>query len=100
MDYESYSIALQVLSDIVEQETLQASQSNARTWLPYGIIDELMIRSADYIRKMSLKSPEDQVVAAEVANLRKSADQKMLIYFRKVADFEQAQKMSSRFFDK
>ncbi|CCD66430.2 NUP160 middle TPR domain-containing protein [Caenorhabditis elegans] len=100
VDYESYSIALQVLSDIVEQETLQASQSNARTWLPYGIIDELMIRSADYIRKMSLKSPEDQVVAAEVANLRKSADQKMLIYFRKVADFEQAQKMSSRFFDK
>lgn len=59
-----------------------------------------MIKSADFVRKASLKTQEDQVLAAEVANLRKSADLKMVIYFRKVADFEQAQKMSNRFFDK
>ncbi|EGT50703.1 hypothetical protein CAEBREN_23694 [Caenorhabditis brenneri] len=100
VDYEGYAVALQVLGEIVEQETLQLSQPNVRTWLPYGIIDELMIRSADYVRKMSVKTPEDQVAAAEVASLRKDADQKMMIYFRKLTDFEQAQKMASRFFEK
>ncbi|EGT50702.1 hypothetical protein CAEBREN_14278 [Caenorhabditis brenneri] len=45
VDYEGYAVALQVLGEIVEQETLQLSQPNVRTWLPYGIIDELMIRS-------------------------------------------------------
>ncbi|CAO4361244.1 unnamed protein product [Caenorhabditis nigoni] len=100
VDYESYAIALQVLEDIVEHETLQVSQPNARTWLPYGVIDELMISSADYVRKMSMKTPEDQVLAADVANLRQKADKKLMTYFRKVSDFEQAQKMSSRFFDK
>ncbi|CAI2312535.1 unnamed protein product [Caenorhabditis sp. 36 PRJEB53466] len=100
VDYENYSTALQVLGELVERETLQAAQPRSRTWLPYGVIDELMIRSADFVRKLNVMTPEDQVLAAEVATLRKNVDGKMVVYFRKVADFEQAQRMASRFFNK
>ncbi|EFO96067.1 CRE-NPP-6 protein [Caenorhabditis remanei] len=100
IDYEAYAAGLQVIGEIVEHETLKVSQPNARTWLPYTVIDEMMLRSGDYVRKMAGKTPEDQVLALEVANLRKNADQKLMIYFRKVQDFEQAQKMSNRFFSK
>uniref|UniRef100_A0A1I7UVC4 Nucleoporin_C domain-containing protein n=1 Tax=Caenorhabditis tropicalis TaxID=1561998 RepID=A0A1I7UVC4_9PELO len=98
-DYESYAVGLQVIGEIVEKETLKLTQPNVRTWLPYGVIDEIMIQSATWIRKKAATgTPEDEMSATEVATLRKAADQKLMIYFRKMEDFEHAQKMSNRFF--
>ncbi|CAI5439165.1 unnamed protein product [Caenorhabditis angaria] len=85
LDFENIKIALRVVLDLVEKESQKVSNNGQRTWLPYQAIDEVM-------RKSGVLAKNDN--EGEVLKLRKSADENLTNYFKKIEAFEKAHQMS------
>ncbi|CAD6197839.1 unnamed protein product [Caenorhabditis auriculariae] len=98
VDYDHLFTALQVILEVIDEEIAKARSAESKTWLPYGVIDEVLRLTAGSAQKPFRTKHEEQN-AADIAKLRQFANEKLNSYFSRVKNHEKAYQMSCNFFN-